>query len=140
KAKQKAKSKKQKSPERRFLLFAFCFLLLLSDSGYSLRPMEAIPAQFEKWSVEDSTSLYMIDRWGGGYFDANANGDLTCAPLQENGIPIPLIEVLREAKGLNLQTPLLIRFQDLLRHRVEGLNSAFNSAIAEHNYRGAYRG
>src|SRR5213078_3760528 len=31
-------------------------------------------------------------------------------------------------------------FQDLLRHRVEGLNSAFNSAIAEHNYRGAYRG
>src|SRR5437763_4577865 len=98
--------------------------------------MEAIPAQFEKWSVEDSTSLYMIDRWGGGYFDANANGDLTCAPLQENGIPIPLIEVLREAKALNLQTPLLIRFQDLLRHRVEGLNSAFNSAIAEHNYQG----
>ena len=94
----------------------------------------------ESWTVEDSTSLYMIDRWGGGYFDANANGDLTCAPLQENGIPIPLIEVLREAKGLNLQTPLLIRFQDLLRHRVEGLNSAFNSAIAEHNYRGAYRG
>ena len=102
--------------------------------------MEAIPQQFDKWSVEDSTSLYMIDRWGGGYFDANANGDLTCAPLQENGIPIPLIEVLREAKGLNLQTPLLIRFQDLLRHRVEGLNSAFNSPIAEHNYRGMYRG
>ncbi len=105
--------------------------------------MEAHPEQFADsaaWTVEDSTSLYMIDRWGGGYFDANANGDLTCAPLQENGIPIPLVEVLREAKGLNLQTPLLIRFQDLLRHRVEGLNSAFNSAIAEHNYRGAYRG
>src|ERR1051326_4155289 len=104
--------------------------------------MEAHPQQFEKagWTVEDSTSLYMIDRWGGGYFDANANGDLTCAPLQENGIPIPLIEVLREAKGLSLETPLLIRFQDLLRHRVEGLNSAFNSAIAEHRYRGVSRG
>src|ERR1051326_7562185 len=104
--------------------------------------MEAHPQQFEKagWTVEDSTSLYMIDRWGGGYFDANANGDLTCAPLQENGIPIPLIEVLREAKGLSLETPLLIRFQDLLRHRVEGLNSAFNSPIAEHSYPGVYRG
>src|SRR5437763_2517672 len=101
--------------------------------------MEAIPKQFD-WSVEDSSSLYMIDRWGGGYFDANANGDLTCAPLQENGIPIPLIEVLREAKTMNLQTPLLVRFQDLLRHRVETLNNAFNSAIAEHSYRGAYRG
>ena len=101
--------------------------------------MEASPQQFD-WTVEDSTSLYMIDRWGGGYFDAGANGDLTCAPLQENGIAIPLIAVLREAKTLNLETPLLIRFQDLLRHRVEMLNNAFNSAISEHNYRGAYRG
>lgn len=52
--------------------------------------MEAHPQQFsiEPWTVEDSTFLYMINRWGGGYFDANANGDLTCAPLQENGIPI----------------------------------------------------
>ena len=101
--------------------------------------MEASPAQYD-WTVEDSSSLYMIDRWGAGYFDANTNGDLTCAPLQENGIAVPLIEVLREAKTLNLEAPLLIRFQDLLRHRVETLNNAFNAAIAEHNYRGAYRG
>jgi arginine decarboxylase len=101
--------------------------------------MEAVPHQFE-WTVEDSSSLYMLDRWGGGYFGSNANGDLTCAPLQENGIAVPIIDVLREAKGLNLEAPLLIRFQDLLRHRVDTLNRAFNSAIAEHNYRGAYRG
>src|ERR1043166_1529832 len=101
--------------------------------------MEAHPQQFD-WTVEDSSSLYMLDRWGAGYFDANANGDLTCAPLQENGIAVPLIDVLREARALNLETPLLIRFQDLLRHRVDNLNRAFTSAIAEHNYRGAYRG
>jgi arginine decarboxylase len=47
---------------------------------------------------------------------------------------------LREAQSLNLQTPLLIRFQDLLRHRVEALNAAFNNAIAEQNYGGVYRG
>ena len=101
--------------------------------------MEASPHQFE-WTVEDASSLYMLDRWGAGYFDANANGDLTCAPLQENGIAVPLIDVLREARTLHLEAPLLIRFQDLLRHRVDTLNRAFNSAIAEHNYRGAYRG
>src|SRR4029078_5150332 len=101
--------------------------------------MEASPQQFD-WTVEDSTSLYMIDRWGGGYFAANGNGDLTCAPLQENGIAIPLIDVLREAKTLNLETPLLIRSQHPCRHRVENLNSAFNKAIADHNYKGVYRG
>src|SRR5713226_7322498 len=105
--------------------------------------MEAHPQQFEdrhQWTVDDSASLYMIDRWGAGYFGVNSNGDLTVSPLQENGIAIPIIDALRDAQSLNLNTPLLIRFQDLLRHRVETLNTAFNKAIAEHNYRGNYRG
>jgi arginine decarboxylase len=105
--------------------------------------MEAHPEQFEEqppWTADDSSSLYMIDRWGNGYFDVNPNGDLTVAPLQEGGIAVPIIDALREAQALNLNAPLLIRFQDLLRHRVETLNSAFNDAIAEHKYRGSYRG
>ena len=92
------------------------------------------------WTIEDSANLYMIDRWGAGYFGVNGNGDLAVAPLQDRGTTIPIIDVLREAKVLNLQAPLLIRFQDLLRHRVEMLNSAFNRAITDLNYHGAYRG
>ena len=105
--------------------------------------MEAHPQQFDdsqRWTVDDSIALYMIERWGAGYFGVRANGDLTVAPLQENGIPIPIIDALREAQALNLNAPILIRFQDLLRHRVEGLNHAFQRAIADHNYRGNYRG
>jgi arginine decarboxylase len=94
----------------------------------------------DAWGVEDSTALYMIDRWGGGYFGVNGNGDMAVAPLQDRGSTIPIIDVVREAKALGLDTPLLVRFQDLLRHRVETLNSAFNRAIAENNYRGTYRG
>src|SRR4051812_34521781 len=82
----------------------------------------------------------MTDRWGGGYFDVNANGDLTVAPLQEKGTSIPIIDALRQAQALKLEAPILIRFQDLLRHRVESLNSAFNHAITENGYRGTYRG
>ncbi len=83
--------------------------------------MEAQPEQFDEqppWTVDDSSSLYMIDRWGTGYFDVNAAGDLTVAPLQEGGIAVPIIDALREAQALNLAAPLLIRFQDLLHHRV----------------------
>jgi arginine decarboxylase len=97
-------------------------------------------AQQETWTTEDASSLYMIDRWGGGYFDVNARGDMTVAPLQEKGTAIPIIDVVREAQSLNLNNPLLIRFQDLLRHRVETLNNAFNGAITEHGYGGSYRG
>src|SRR5712691_10979140 len=105
--------------------------------------MEAHPQLFDEghqWTVDDSSTLYMIDRWGAGYFGVNANGDLTVSPLQEAGVAIPIIDALRDAQALNLEAPLLIRFQDLLRHRVEALNTAFNKAIADHNYRGAYRG
>src|SRR6185437_3812300 len=96
--------------------------------------------QQEPWSVEDAVALYMSDRWGAGYFDVNPTGDVTVAPLQERGIAIPIIDVVREAQSLNLDAPILIRFQDLLRHRVQTLNDAFNAAIAEHSYRAAYRG
>src|SRR5207244_9900085 len=105
--------------------------------------MEAHPKQFEEqpqWTAQDSAALYMIDRWGAGYFDVNANGDMTVSPLQENSVAIPIIDALREAKALNLDTPLLIRFQDLLRHRVENLNAAFARAIADQKHRGTYRG
>jgi arginine decarboxylase len=112
----------------------------LSTHIEEVRSEQAGPDQ-NGWTVEDASSLYMVDRWGAGYFDVNANGDMVVAPLQENGAAIPIIEVVREAKErLSLSTPLLVRFQDLLRHRVEMLNGAFNRAIAEHSYRGNYRG
>jgi arginine decarboxylase len=38
------------------------------------------------------------------------------------------------------EVPLLIRFQDILRHRVESINQAFRKAIAEFEYPGVYRG
>jgi arginine decarboxylase len=94
----------------------------------------------QEWTVEDASSLYMIDRWGAGYFHVAQTGDMTVAPLQHKGIAVPIISVLREAQAQNLGAPLLIRFQDLLRHRVELINNAFNRAIRDNNYRGEYRG
>jgi arginine decarboxylase len=101
---------------------------------------ELIEAQQQEWSVEDAVSLYMIDRWGTGYFGVAPNGEMTVAPLQGKGIAVPIIDAVREAQAMNLSTPLLIRFQDLLRHRVETLNRSFLKAIQEHQYRGSYRG
>ena len=105
-----------------------------------LTTQEIIEAGQKDWTVDDSTSLYMIDRWGAGYFDVAPNGDMTVAPLQTKGIAVPIIAAVREAQGMNLATPLLVRFQDLLRHRVEMLNRSFEAAIADHGYQGSYRG
>jgi len=106
----------------------------------TLKKPGALKPEPKAWSTEQAKDLYMIDRWGGGYFEVNDRGQITVAPLQEGGTTIPILQVLEEARHQGLQAPMLIRFQDLLRHRVETLNSAFNRAIDENKFAGSYRG
>jgi arginine decarboxylase len=95
----------------------------------------------EPWTVDDARDLYMIDRWGGGYFDVSSDGTMTVAPLQGRGRKVAIRDVLEQAlRNEGLKTPLIIRFQDILHHRVRVLNEAFAKAIVENKYRGAYRG
>jgi len=92
------------------------------------------------WNTQAARALYSIDRWGAGYFDINDEGHAVAKPLQEHGATVDLTDVAEEARGRNLKFPLLIRFQDILRHRVEAINQAFRNSIAEFNYQGSYRG
>ncbi len=93
-----------------------------------------------EWDIEAAISTYNVDGWGGGYFTVNAAGNAEVRPLQEGGGSIDILEVVNEARERGLGFPLVIRFQDLLRHRVEAVNRAFHSAIAEFGYRNHYRG
>jgi arginine decarboxylase len=60
--------------------------------------------------------------------------------LQDAGAPVDITDVIEEAKGRGLKFPVLIRFQDILRHRVESINLAFRNSITEYSYQGKYRG
>src|SRR6266498_462905 len=102
----------------------------MSDSANGSKP----------WDIQTARSLYNIDRWGAKYFDINAGGHVVAMPLQEAGASVDLTDVIEEAKARGLKFPLLIRFQDILRHRVESINQAFRNSITEFNYQGKYRG
>jgi arginine decarboxylase len=94
----------------------------------------------QNWDIQAARSMYNIHRWGAKYFDINEAGRVVATPQQENGAAVDINDVIEEAKARGLRFPLLIRFQDILRHRVESINLAFRSSIAEFNYQGAYRG
>src|SRR6266496_1828632 len=94
----------------------------------------------EGWSIQQARNLYNIQRWGAKYFDVNEAGRVVAKPLQDAGAAVDLTDVIEEAKARGLKFPLLIRFQDILRHRVECINLAFRNAITEFNYQGRYRG
>jgi arginine decarboxylase len=102
----------------------------MSDSANGSKP----------WDIQTARSLYNIDRWGAKYFDINTGGHVVAMPLQEAGAAVDLTDVVEEAKARGLKFPLLIRFQDILRHRVQSINEAFRGSIAEFNYQGKYRG
>jgi arginine decarboxylase len=93
-----------------------------------------------EWDLESAIATYNVEGWGEGYFTVNSSGNVEARPLQSDGGSIDLLAIVNEARARNLSFPLLIRFQDLLRHRVESINRAFQSAITEFGYQNHYRG
>ncbi|HZL77629.1 MAG TPA: hypothetical protein VFC17_02165, partial [Candidatus Limnocylindrales bacterium] len=83
------------------------------------------------WNIDSARNLYNIQRWGAKYFDINDAGHVVARPLQDAGATVDITDVIEEAKSRGLKFPLLIRFQDILRHRVEAINRAFQNSITE---------
>src|SRR5664280_1676836 len=94
----------------------------------------------DPWDIQAARNLYNIQRWGAKYFDINDAGHVIAKPLEDAGASVDVTDVIEEAKGRGLKFPLLIRFQDILRHRVESINLAFRNSISEYSYQGKYRG
>jgi len=97
-------------------------------------------ADSKTWNIEKARELYGISRWGLRYFDINGRGQVTVSPLKEEGGTMAIVDVIKEAVEQGLHFPMLIRFQDLLRNRVERINNSFREAIAELGYKSCYRG
>src|SRR5690606_274185 len=91
------------------------------------------------WSTAQSAEFYGLNRWGSGHFGVDDDGFITVQP-QADGCTIRIQDVIDEASDIGMRAPFVIRFQDLLRHRVEQLNKLFRKAIAEEDYAGRYRG
>src|SRR5262245_48157306 len=93
-----------------------------------------------RWSIADSLDTYLIRNWGGGYFSINERGHLICHP-EGNGRPaIDVKALVDELVQRGLSMPLLIRFTDILKSRIELLNESFKRAIQEYGYKAEYRG
>ncbi len=92
------------------------------------------------WGVSDSLKTYNIENWGDQYFSINPAGNMTVHPRRGEGPGIDMMAVIEEVRSQNVNVPVLIRFQDILRHRVVALNEAFRKSIAEFGYKGKYQG
>ncbi len=97
-------------------------------------------SQTRQWAVSDSSALYGLEQWGDGYFSINKHGNVTVHPKGSANQGLDLLDLIEELEGRNLKLPLIIRFDDILKHRLEKLHTAFSQAIQHYQYRGSYQG
>ena len=93
-----------------------------------------------RWTVADAEETYGFKRWGCGYFNINEAGNLAVTPRGAGNGTIDMRELIDELTGRGIQLPILLRFSDILRARIELICGAFNGAIKEYGYTGQYRG
>jgi arginine decarboxylase len=102
------------------------------DNGARKSPLSS------NWKIEDSLDLYQVPAWGRDYFGINAAGHVVVRPDGSPQREIDLFEVVEGLKARDLTTPVVVRFSDILRHRLMRLHEAFAQAIAENDYKSRY--
>ncbi len=90
------------------------------------------------WKLEESLDLYQVEAWGKGYFSINAEGHVVVRPSMDPAQEVDLLEIVQGLKARDLHTPVVIRFSDILKHRLKHLADAFATAIQENDYKNRY--
>jgi arginine decarboxylase len=92
----------------------------------------------ERWTAQSASDFYDVVSWGKGYFSVGENGHVHVHPEKDPARSIDLKQLVDTLvlRGINL--PILIRFADILKHRLGEIHSAFQTAINEHKYQGGY--
>lgn len=92
------------------------------------------------WSPDKSAQLYGINSWGNGYFRINDKGNVSITPMGEQGPSVDLYDLTQDLLDRGIRVPIMIRFPDIIKSRIELINSCFAKAISDHSYKGGYCG
>ncbi|HEX4607154.1 MAG TPA: biosynthetic arginine decarboxylase [Urbifossiella sp.] len=90
------------------------------------------------WKLHDAFETYGVKNWGKGYFGINRHGHLTVHPDKNPERSIDLKELVDQLRGRGIQPPILLRFSDLLEHRIAEIAHAFGKARRDAGFAGGY--
>jgi arginine decarboxylase len=104
-------------------------------NGSSVAPVRE-PA--DRWSIAEAGELYDVSRWGKGYFSVGQNGHVWVHPDKDPNRALDLKELVDNLQLRGISLPILIRFGEILKHRLGEMHQAFQNAISENVYKGGY--
>jgi len=91
-----------------------------------------------KWTTQDSSKYYNIDNWGHKYFSINEKGNISVSTNKNK--KIDLYKLVKEIRSREINPPLIIRFNDILKDRINELHKSFNQAIKTYKFNNIYQG
>ena len=92
----------------------------------------------DRWSSVEASEMYDVVRWGKGYFSINDRGHLVVHPNRDPNQSLDMKELVDRLQLRGLDLPILLRFNGILRDRMNELAGVFGQAIKEHDYKGKY--
>ncbi|MBA3247625.1 MAG: biosynthetic arginine decarboxylase [Pyrinomonadaceae bacterium] len=90
-------------------------------------------------AIEQTLETYGIENWGAGYFSINRKGHLVVHPSEsDTKSAADVKEVIDDLAKRGIDTPVLLRFPQLVTAQIRKLQRAFRNSIREFEYQGAH--
>ena len=95
---------------------------MATQTAESIVPARAHSA----WTVEKARALYNVEGWGAGFFDIDERGHVVVRPDKEHPErQLSLHDLANDLEEQGVALPVLLRFSDILRSRIEALSERF---------------
>jgi arginine decarboxylase len=88
--------------------------------------------------IEQTIETYGIENWGAGYFGVNRKGNLIVRAAENDNLSADVKEIVDDLKKRGINTPVLLRFPQLLAGQVRKLQKSFKNSIKEFDYNGGH--
>lgn len=86
--------------------------------------------------IEQSVETYGIDNWGADYFGVNRKGNLVVRTSENDSLAADVKEIVDDLRKRGVNTPILLRFPQLIFGQIRKLQTAFRKSIKEFEYEG----
>jgi arginine decarboxylase len=88
--------------------------------------------------TEKTIETYGIDNWGADYFGVNRKGNLIVRSPEDENLTADVHEIVVDLQKRGVNTPVLLRFPQLLFGQIRKLQTAFKKSIREFEYQGGH--
>ncbi len=88
--------------------------------------------------IEQTIETYGIENWGANYFGVNRKGNLIVRATENDNLTADVREIIDDLSKRGINTPVLLRFPQLIVGQVRKLQKAFKNSIKEFDYKGGH--